>query len=121
VGLVRKLSDRGFEEVAKRFRTLGDPTRLRILDLLRRKGETPLSAIAEAMDCSIPHASRQLAQLKDASLLARRQEGNTVYYYVAAEWVFELCGVVCGRLEADDEERRKEPLFEDDKRRKRKR
>ncbi len=115
---MRQLSARGFEEVAKRFRLLGDPSRLRILDLLRRRGDMAVGDIAEEMGCSNAHASRQLAQLRDASLLSRRQEGNTVYYGIAAVWVFELCGVVCGRLQ-DDDDARQQPLFVENKKKKR--
>jgi ArsR family transcriptional regulator len=43
--------------------------------------------------------SKHLKILQDAGLLARRQEGNTVYYSIADESVFQLCEVVCSSLQ----------------------
>jgi ArsR family transcriptional regulator len=37
--------------------------------------------------------------LQDAGLLARRQEGNTVFYSIADKSVFELCELVCSSLQ----------------------
>ena len=108
---MRQLTEHGFQEVAKQFRLLGDPGRLRVLDLLRKRGEMSVGEIADAVECSVANASRQLARLHDAQLLARRQEGQTVYYGIEAEWVFGLCELVCGRLEASGRARGAQPLF----------
>lgn len=84
--------------VAERFRLLGDPARLCLLQLLR-SGERGVGEMAEALDTSVPNASKHLKLLAQAGLLARRQEGTSVFYSIADPGVFELCEVVCGSLE----------------------
>ncbi|MFN0111972.1 MAG: ArsR/SmtB family transcription factor [Blastocatellia bacterium] len=83
--------------VAARFKVLSDPMRLRILQLLE-KGETGVSALAEAVESTQPNVSKHLKTMQDAGLLIRRQDGNTVYYSIADPTVFELCDVVCSSL-----------------------
>ena len=84
--------------VAARFKVLSDPMRLRMLQLLE-DGETSVSALAEAVESTQPNVSKHLKILQDAGLLARRQEGNTVFYSIADKSVFELCEVVCSSLQ----------------------
>lgn len=84
--------------VAARFKVLSDPMRLRMLQLLE-EGETSVSALAEAVESTQPNVSKHLKILQDAGLLARRQEGNTVYYSISDLTVFELCDLVCSSLQ----------------------
>jgi DNA-binding transcriptional ArsR family regulator len=96
---MRQLSEDGFYEAARMFRTLGDPVRLKILDLLRQEGEQSVGRIAERIGCSQPNASRQLARLAESNIIARRKDGNCVHYFIEDPSIFELCETVCGRLE----------------------
>lgn len=84
--------------VAARFKLLADPMRLRILNQLEG-GELSVNDIAEAVEASQPNVSKHLKILQEAGLLHRRQEGNTVFYSIADESVFQLCEVVCGSLQ----------------------
>jgi ArsR family transcriptional regulator len=84
--------------VADRFRLLGDPLRLNLLQILRG-GEQGVGDLAEALGTSIPNVSKHLKQLAQAGVLARRQAGTSVYYSIADAGVFDLCEVVCGALE----------------------
>jgi DNA-binding transcriptional ArsR family regulator len=84
--------------VAARFKVLSDPMRLRILNALQG-GEQSVTAVTEAVTASQPNVSKHLKTLQDAGLIARRQEGNTVYYCVADETVFQLCDVVCNSIQ----------------------
>ncbi len=84
--------------VAARFKVLSDPMRLRILNALQ-DGEQSVTAVTEAVAASQPNVSKHLKTLQDAGLIARRQEGNTVYYRVADETVFQLCEVVCNSIQ----------------------
>jgi ArsR family transcriptional regulator len=84
--------------VAARFKVLADPMRLRILQCLE-EGETSVSALTEAVESTQPNVSKHLRVMQDAGLLARRQEGNTVYYSIADATVFQLCDVVCSSLQ----------------------
>lgn len=84
--------------VAARFKVLSDPMRLRILNTLQN-GEQSVTQVTETVAASQPNVSKHLKTLQDAGLIARRQEGNTVYYRVADETVFQLCDVVCNSIQ----------------------
>ena len=83
--------------VAARFKVLSEPLRLTILQYLE-SGESSVTAVTKAVSSTQPNVSKHLKMLQDEGLVAKRQEGNTVYYRIADESVFELCDVVCGSL-----------------------
>ena len=85
------------ELVAERFKALGEPTRLRILNALRR-GERSVSELMEATELGQANLSKHLQQLHALGFVNRRKEGLFVYYSLASEEVFELCEIVCGRI-----------------------
>src|SRR5262245_16032863 len=87
------------ELIARRFRALSDPLRVRILDLLRDQ-ELSVSTLAEPLGASQQIVSRHLAARTASGMLARRKGGNHVYYGIADEGVFALCEQVCGSLQA---------------------
>ena len=87
------------ELIARRFRALGDPLRVRLLDLLR-DGEQTVNALAEQLDAGQQNVSKHLAVLADAAMVARRKEGTHVYYRIADDGVFALCEQVCGSLQS---------------------
>jgi DNA-binding transcriptional ArsR family regulator len=93
----RVMTPEALELVASRFKVLGEPLRLLILQKLE-SGEMSVSEIAEAVGSTQPNISKHLKILQDAGLVMRRQEGNTVYCSVADETVFELCDAVCASL-----------------------
>ena len=78
--------------LADRFQALADPTRLRILALLRLM-ELSVGELAQVLGQSQPRVSRHLKILADAGVLERRKEGS---------WVFLTLG----------EAERVEPMFE---------
>lgn len=88
------LSDRMIDLVARRFRALGEPSRLRILQTLE-PGERSVNEIQEAVGSTQSNVSRHLTALHDAGLVAKRRDGNLVMYSIADPMVFELCAVVC--------------------------
>src|SRR6516165_4754832 len=99
MSLPHPLPDDLAELIARRFRALSDPLRVRILDLLREQ-ELSVSALAEQLDASQQNISKHLAVLTDSGMLARRKQGNRVYYRIADQAVFALCEQVCGSLQA---------------------
>jgi DNA-binding transcriptional ArsR family regulator len=86
------------ELVARRFRLLAEPMRIRLLDRLR-DGEATVGELAEALDTSQQNVSKHLAVLAEAGMLGRRKDGNRVYYRIVDESVFALCEQVCGSLQ----------------------
>ena len=61
------------------FRAIADPTRLRILNLLRG-GERCVCEIVDILRCPQPKASRHLAYLRRAGLVSVRKDGLWAYY-----------------------------------------
>ena len=83
------------ELVARRFRVLAEPMRIRLLDRLR-ESEATVGELSAGLAASQQNVSKHLAVLADAGLLGRRKEGNRVYYRIVDESVFALCEQVCG-------------------------
>jgi len=86
------------ELIARRFRVLGEPMRIRLLDQLR-DGETTVGELSEALSASQQNVSKHLAVLSDAGILGRRKERNHVYYRIVDAGVFTLCEDVCGSVQ----------------------
>lgn len=69
---------------AERLKALGDPLRLRIVDLLRL-GELTVSDLTEFLETSMVTMSHHLQILKHAHLVESRREGRFIYYGLAEE------------------------------------
>jgi DNA-binding transcriptional ArsR family regulator len=96
--LARPLPDDLVELIARRFRVLGEPMRIRLLDRLR-DGEATVGDLSEALAASQQNVSKHLTVLAEAGVLGRRKEGNHVYYRIVDEGVFALCEQVCGSVQ----------------------
>ncbi len=83
--------------VAARFRALGDPGRLAILQVLGQ-GERSVSQIVLATGRSQPNVSQHIAALARAGFVAARREGNRVFYRIADSYVARICEAVCDGL-----------------------
>lgn len=70
------------EDLLKKLRALGEPTRLRIVVLLQR-GELTVSELMQILGQSQPRVSRHLKMLVDAGLAERLPEGAWVFYRLA--------------------------------------
>jgi DNA-binding transcriptional ArsR family regulator len=86
------------ELIARRFRAVGEPMRIRLLDQLRN-GEATVGDLSEALGASQQNISKHLAVLADAGILGRRKDGTHVYYRIVDEGVLALCEDVCGSLQ----------------------
>jgi DNA-binding transcriptional ArsR family regulator len=100
----KKLTDEAIDMIAERFRVLSESIRLQILQALR-EGELTVTELTRELDISQPNASKHLRILQDAGILRRDQRGNSVYYSIADDSIFELCELVCGSLEVRFRER----------------
>lgn len=94
----KNLSNEALEMIAMRFKVLAEPLRLRVLHALQ-DGEKSVTELTESVGASQPNVSKHLKILQDAGILSRQPKGNTVYYSIADESIFELCEVVCNSLE----------------------
>lgn len=95
--LPHPLSGELVEQIAQRFRVLGEPMRIRILDLLR-DGETSVQQLTDALGTTQQNVSKHLGVLHGAGIVSRRRDGNRALYAISDDSVFELCDTVCGGL-----------------------
>jgi DNA-binding transcriptional ArsR family regulator len=83
--------------IARRFRVLGEPTRIRLLDLLRDRDAT-VTELHEALGASQQNVSKHLGVLLQAGVVTRTKQGTSARYAIADDGVFALCEHVCGGL-----------------------
>jgi DNA-binding transcriptional ArsR family regulator len=81
--------------VAQRFRVLGEPMRIKLLDRLR-EGEATVGELQEALGASQQNVSKHLGILHSAGMVTRTKQGNHARYAISDPSVFELCDQVCG-------------------------
>lgn len=91
------------ELVAKYFRGLGDPTRLRILEFLRNEGELSVGELVERVGEPQPKVSNHLACLRWCGFIEARREHRTVYNRIADERVIEMLERAQALLEDNEE------------------
>jgi DNA-binding transcriptional ArsR family regulator len=85
------------ELIAQRFRVLGEPMRIRLLDRLR-DGAATVGELQQATGSSQQNVSKHLGLLLGAGFVAREREGVSSLYSIADDGVFALCERVCGWL-----------------------
>jgi DNA-binding transcriptional ArsR family regulator len=83
------------ELVAQRFRVLGEPMRIKILDRLR-DGEATVNELRDALGASQQNVSKHLGILHAAGMVSRTKQGTQAVYSISDPSVFELCDQVCG-------------------------
>ena len=92
------MNERTLEMVAERFRVLGDPLRLRLLQAMAT-GELSVNELVMHTATSQANVSKHLGMMLRAGLIRRRKEGLRVYYAPADTAVFKICDLVCGSLQ----------------------
>jgi DNA-binding transcriptional ArsR family regulator len=92
------LPDDLVELIAARFRVLGEPTRIKLLDRLR-EGESTVAELTGLIGTTQQNVSKHLGVLQRSGIVARRREGNFSYYRIVDEGVYSLCEAVCGSLQ----------------------
>ena len=95
--LVHPLPDPLVVRIAERFRVLGEPMRIRLLDRLR-DGEASVQELTAALGTTQQNVSKHLGVLHSASVVSRRRDGTHTLYSIADDSVFALCETVCGGL-----------------------
>lgn len=71
---------------AERLKALGEPIRLRIIDLLSH-GEMTVSDIAESLGAEVVTVSHHLQILKHADFVTPRREGRFIHYALQKDLV----------------------------------
>jgi DNA-binding transcriptional ArsR family regulator len=85
------------ELIAQRFRHLGEPMRIALLDRLR-DGVATVGELTEATGASQQNVSKHLGVLLGAGIVSRTKRGTSSVYAIADQTVFDLCELVCGGL-----------------------
>ena len=89
------LSPEETQATAQLFKALGDPARVKIVNLLAT-GEEPVCVcqLTDPLGLSQPTVSHHLKKLTDAGLLTREQRGVWAYYSIDPEAVARLSALV---------------------------
>jgi len=90
------------DAVARRFRLLGEPVRLRLLNVLADEGEMTVGDLVEATGQRQANVSKHLGLMADEDLLTRRREGVYVYYSIDDPTLSALCLLVSTQLQEAD-------------------
>ena len=91
------LNPEAAELIARRFRALSDPTRLRILDYLRNHEEASVGELTEVLGTSQQNVSKHLSALLAEGFVSRRKRGTSSLYRITDPGVHEICdGVSAG-------------------------
>jgi DNA-binding transcriptional ArsR family regulator len=88
------------ELVARRFAALGDPTRVRLLDVLRRREEASVGELAAELDSGYANVAKHLSLLHRQHILGRTKHGTRAVYRISDPVALELCELVCGAVSA---------------------
>lgn len=85
-------------QVADYFKVLSELSRLQVLCALKA-GSKNVSEIMEITGLGQANVSKHLKVLAQAGIVIRQPKGVSVYYDIADPLIFDLCELVCGRLE----------------------
>jgi ArsR family transcriptional regulator, arsenate/arsenite/antimonite-responsive transcriptional repressor len=99
------LTAEAVEMVAGMLRALGDPTRIRLIEVLNDRGGGTVSALTACVPVSQQRVSQQLAVLHEAGIVRRRREGMWVRYELVdwtGWWIVEQ---LASGLDADADSR----------------
>jgi ArsR family transcriptional regulator, arsenate/arsenite/antimonite-responsive transcriptional repressor len=84
------------EQLARSFKALGDPTRVRLLSLIAAADdrEACICDLTAPVGLSQPTVSHHMKQLVDAGLVTREQRGKWAYYAVVPGSLSRLAGIL---------------------------
>ncbi len=89
----RELTEVELDRVAQQFRVLGEPMRLKILQLICRKPLT-VGEIVNATGATQSNISKHLALLASAGIITRQKDAQFVYYHLSDPLTMKLCELV---------------------------
>jgi DNA-binding transcriptional ArsR family regulator len=86
------------------FKTLGDPSRLRLLQVLQQAA-VPIAQgeLARSAELTVPNASKHLALLAREGLVRRTASGVQVFFEPVEPLVSQVCGYACAFIRARGE------------------
>ena len=94
---MKDLPEQALEEIAAYFQVFAEPTRLKILNLLREK-ELNVGTLAELSGYSVANISRHLALLAQNGIVVRESRGVSAFYRIADRSIYAMCELVCDNI-----------------------
>lgn len=94
---------RMLEKAARRFRMLGEPVRLDILNQLNVRGEMAVQDLVEATGQQQANVSKHLRLLMDEGCVERRKEGLYSFYRISDPTLSAMCLLVCSRIREEQD------------------
>ncbi len=82
-----------YEMQAQLCKTLANPKRLEILDILKRDAEITVNALAEQLEIPKANTSQHLAVLRQAGVVNTRRDGINVFYSLRSPRISEACAL----------------------------
>jgi ArsR family transcriptional regulator len=82
-----------YELQAELCKTLSNPKRLEILDILKDEGEICVNRLAEQLEIPKANTSQHLAVLRQAGVVNTRKDGINVYYSLRSQKITEACSL----------------------------
>lgn len=82
-----------YEMQAQLCKTLSNPKRLEILDILKREGEVTVNTLAELLEIPKANTSQHLAVLRQAGVVNTRRDGINVFYSLRSDRISEACAL----------------------------
>ena len=84
-------------QIASRFKALGEPMRLKILQAVCKEPRT-VGDIVTATGATQANVSKHLAVLATAGILSRKKDGQCVYYGMKDQLAVKMCELVRAQL-----------------------
>jgi ArsR family transcriptional regulator len=94
------MTDFQIAEAARHFGLLAEPARLVLLRALM-SGPANVGQLVERTGLKQGNVSKHLGIMLGSRFVERRREGNYVIYAIADQSLFQLCELMCRRIEAD--------------------
>jgi DNA-binding transcriptional ArsR family regulator len=82
-----------YEMQAELCKTLSNPKRLEILDILKEQQEISVNQLAERLEIPKANTSQHLAVLRQAGVVSTRKDGINVYYSLRSDKISEACAL----------------------------
>lgn len=97
VGMMSSTSRRIYQLHAELCKTLSNPIRLEILNLLR-DGEKSVNELATTTGIRQATISQHLAVLRQRAVVTTRKDGANIFYRIANQRIIEACDIIRGVL-----------------------
>lgn len=89
------------ERAARRFKLLGEPVRLELLNHLNTNGEMTVQQLVKATGYQQANVSKHLGQMAEEGLVVRRKKGLFSYYNIGDPTLSAMCMLVCSKIKEE--------------------